>query len=143
MHGAVQPAAPRAALAAAHVPLFSLPQQQVELRVLAHLSGDSQLVQLLQRAGAGGDAFAAIASTWLGSGERAPPTRLLGASAGATDVERQPAGVWASWQHVSLAGYASGGCLPSRLCTMCAPCAGDPAQVGPAEREKAKRVTYG
>lgn len=41
---------------------------QVELRVLAHLSGDAQLVQLLRRVGAGGDAFNAIASTWLGSG---------------------------------------------------------------------------
>lgn len=41
---------------------------QIELRVLAHLSGDAQLVQLLRRAGAGGDAFNAIASTWLGSG---------------------------------------------------------------------------
>lgn len=44
---------------------------QIELRVLAHLSGDAQLVQLLRRVGAGGDAFNAIASTWLGSGGQA------------------------------------------------------------------------
>lgn len=42
---------------------------QIELRVLAHLSGDAVLVQLLRQAGAAGDAFHLIASTWLGSGE--------------------------------------------------------------------------
>ena len=41
---------------------------QVELRVLAHLSGDAELIRLLRQAGAAGDAFQLIASTWLGSG---------------------------------------------------------------------------
>jgi DNA polymerase I-like protein with 3'-5' exonuclease and polymerase domains len=41
----------------------------VELRVLAHLSGDPALCALLQRAGAGGDAFLHIAARWLGSGD--------------------------------------------------------------------------
>lgn len=41
---------------------------QIELRVLAHLSGDPALVALLRQAGAAGDAFQLIASTWLGSG---------------------------------------------------------------------------
>jgi hypothetical protein len=40
----------------------------MELRVLAHLSGDEALVALLRQAGAAGDAFNLIASTWLGSG---------------------------------------------------------------------------
>ena len=44
------------------------PHTQVELRVLAHLSGDPELVALLLQAGPEGDAFKHIASTWLGSG---------------------------------------------------------------------------
>ncbi len=41
---------------------------QVELRVLAHLSGDAALVRLLQQAGPCGDAFKHIAHSWLGAG---------------------------------------------------------------------------
>lgn len=54
-----------------HPPHHTPPQlnpPQVELRVLAHLSNDPALVRLLQQAGAAGDAFRLIASTWLGSG---------------------------------------------------------------------------
>ena len=43
---------------------------QVELRVLAHLSGDQRLVGILRQAGAAGDAFQLIARNWLGSGAR-------------------------------------------------------------------------
>jgi DNA polymerase I-like protein with 3'-5' exonuclease and polymerase domains len=40
----------------------------MELRVLAHLSGDPALLALLQQAGTAGDAFKHIAARWLGSG---------------------------------------------------------------------------
>lgn len=46
----------------------ALNKAQVELRVLAHLSGDPALVGLLQQAGAAGDAFKLMAAHWLGGG---------------------------------------------------------------------------
>lgn len=45
--------------------LISADYSQVELRVLAHLSGDPQLIHILTQAGLQGDAFALIAKTWL------------------------------------------------------------------------------
>lgn len=45
--------------------LLAADYSQVELRVLAHLSGDSKLIQVLRQAGSSGDAFALIAKTWL------------------------------------------------------------------------------
>ncbi|GAB4813275.1 hypothetical protein N2152v2_000321 [Parachlorella kessleri] len=48
--------------------LLAADYSQVELRVLAHLSGDAELIRLLRQAGAAGDAFQLIASMWLGSG---------------------------------------------------------------------------
>ncbi|KAK9804751.1 hypothetical protein WJX72_003400 [[Myrmecia] bisecta] len=45
--------------------LLAADYSQIELRVLAHLSGDSTLIRLLQQAGARGDVFSLIASTWL------------------------------------------------------------------------------
>ncbi|KAA6418852.1 MAG: DNA polymerase I [Trebouxia sp. A1-2] len=45
--------------------LVAADYSQVELRVLAHLSGDTKLIQILRQAGVGGDAFALIAKTWL------------------------------------------------------------------------------
>ena len=45
--------------------LIAADYSQIELRVLAHLSGDPKLIQILRQAGAGGDAFALIARTWL------------------------------------------------------------------------------
>ena len=45
--------------------LISADYSQVELRVLAHLSGDPQLIHILSQAGFQGDAFALIATAWL------------------------------------------------------------------------------
>ena len=45
--------------------LIAADYSQIELRVLAHLSGDPKLIQILRQAGASGDAFALIARTWL------------------------------------------------------------------------------
>ncbi|DBA78569.1 TPA: hypothetical protein ACH3X1_008502 [Trebouxia sp. C0004] len=45
--------------------LIAADYSQIELRVLAHLSGDLKLIQVLRQAGVGGDAFALIAKTWL------------------------------------------------------------------------------
>ena len=45
--------------------LIAADYSQVELRVLAHLSGESKLIQILRQAGVSGDAFALIAKTWL------------------------------------------------------------------------------
>ena len=45
--------------------LIAADYSQIELRVLAHLSGDIKLIQILRQAGVGGDAFALIAKTWL------------------------------------------------------------------------------
>ena len=45
--------------------LLAADYSQIELRVLAHLSGDVKLIQILRQAGVGGDAFALIAKTWL------------------------------------------------------------------------------
>ncbi len=45
--------------------LLAADYSQIELRVLAHLSGDLKLIQILRQAGVGGDAFALIAKTWL------------------------------------------------------------------------------
>lgn len=45
--------------------LISADYSQVELRVLAHLSRDPQLIHILTQAGLQGDAFALIAKTWL------------------------------------------------------------------------------
>ena len=39
---------------------------QIELRVLAHMSGDEKLIHLLKQAGAKGDAFNLIAGAFLG-----------------------------------------------------------------------------
>ena len=45
--------------------LIAADYSQIELRVLAHLSGDPKLIQILRQAGVRGDAFALIANTWL------------------------------------------------------------------------------
>lgn len=45
--------------------LIGADYSQVELRVLAHLSGDPHLIHILTQAGLQGDAFALIAKTWL------------------------------------------------------------------------------
>lgn len=45
--------------------LVSADYSQIELRVLAHLSGDPHLIHILTQAGVQGDAFALIAKTWL------------------------------------------------------------------------------
>lgn len=45
--------------------LIAADYSQIELRVLAHLSGDTKLIEILRQAGVGGDAFALIAKTWL------------------------------------------------------------------------------
>ena len=47
--------------------LLAADYSQIELRVLAHLSGDLKLIEVLRQAGANGDAFALIAKTWLRS----------------------------------------------------------------------------
>ena len=39
---------------------------QIELRVLAHMSGDEKLIHLLRQAGEKGDAFTLIACAFLG-----------------------------------------------------------------------------
>ncbi|GAX74846.1 hypothetical protein CEUSTIGMA_g2292.t1 [Chlamydomonas eustigma] len=46
--------------------LISADYSQVELRILAHLSGDQKLVHLLRQAGKQGDAFNLIAASFLG-----------------------------------------------------------------------------
>ena len=45
--------------------LIAADYSQIELRVLAHLSGDSRLIHILRQAGVSGDAFGLIARTWL------------------------------------------------------------------------------
>ena len=45
--------------------LLAADYSQIELRVLAHLSRDVKLIEVLRQAGASGDAFALIAKTWL------------------------------------------------------------------------------
>ena len=45
--------------------LIAADYSQIELRVLAHLSGDARLMDILRQAGVSGDAFALIAKTWL------------------------------------------------------------------------------
>jgi len=45
--------------------LIAADYSQIELRVLAHLSGDIKLIQILRQAGVGGDTFALIVKTWL------------------------------------------------------------------------------
>lgn len=102
--------------------------------MLAHLCGDPALVGLLRQAGSGGaDAFNLIASQWLGSGARArlpasPRTccwRAVSEASAARTLLLLPT---ASWAPPSLR-------LP--------PAAGSPEHVSKADREKAKRVTYG
>lgn len=45
--------------------LIAADYSQIELRVLAHLSGDIKLIEILRQAGVGVDAFVLIAKTWL------------------------------------------------------------------------------
>lgn len=48
--------------------LLAADYSQIELRLLAHMSGDEKLTALLRRAGAQGDAFSLIAANWLRCG---------------------------------------------------------------------------
>ena len=45
--------------------LIAADYSQIELRLLAHLSGDPKLILVLRQAGVSGDAFALIANMWL------------------------------------------------------------------------------
>jgi hypothetical protein len=54
--------------------LLSADYSQLELRLLAHFSGDLLLQQLLQQSGAQGDVFSLIAEAWLQpAGQRTAP----------------------------------------------------------------------
>jgi len=54
--------------------LLSADYSQLELRLLAHFSGDLLLQQLLQQSGAQGDVFSLIAAAWLQpAGQRTAP----------------------------------------------------------------------
>lgn len=55
--------------------LLACDYSQIELRLLAHMSGDVRLASLLRSAGVAGDAFALIARSWL----QAPPINAAGA----------------------------------------------------------------
>jgi hypothetical protein len=65
---AVLPPPPRLLLLLLLLPDYS----QVELRLLAHFSGDRLLQQLLSQSGPGGDVFSLIAAAWLQQGRPGP-----------------------------------------------------------------------
>jgi hypothetical protein len=57
--------------------LPSADYSQVELRLLAHFSGDRLLQQLLSQSGPDGDVFTLIAAAWLQQGSRGLAGRRL------------------------------------------------------------------
>lgn len=75
--------------------LLAADYSQVELRILAHLSGDARLQALLSQTGMGGDIFCLIAASWLHGGNRASFLRL---STAVDEAAAQPD--WNGRRHV-------------------------------------------
>jgi hypothetical protein len=109
---------------------------QVELRVLAHLSGDPALCALLQRAGAGGDAFLHIAARWLGSGGLPLHSQRCCTAKDCLPASKR------GWLACALRCAADAASHVMHA-VVAAHAAGDVEHVSKEQREKAKRVTYG
>ena len=129
--------------------------------MLAHLSGDEALVALLRQAGAAGDAFNLIASTWLGSGAGLPASLPASQPTAPVHGWRSLLGAWPvlqskasrpcktlPWLTVRGRGHPARAVRrlpapsPALPAPSCAP-AGDVRAVSREDREKAKRVAYG
>lgn len=127
---------------------------QIELRVLAHLSGDAQLVGLLRGAGVDGDAFRFIASSWLkqpaagtgtagtsgmgGMGRGGGTTGMGGAGRGAAGGDMGGAAGGGDRGGRGLGRPPSNGGVGAGCVTK-----GDVGGVTKEERDLAKRIVYG
>ena len=133
-----------------------LPCSQVELRLLAHLSQDAQLLRLLTLAGAAGDVFTLIARQWLAPGGQQLPggraaaplwkSGMGGPHAQAAASSPAPAAIvpgraclhirWQALQQAATTCVAAPSPPQLLLC-----CSG--GAVTREQREAAKRVCYG
>lgn len=71
--------------------LLSADYSQLELRLLAHFSGDQLLLQVLSQSGANGDVFNLIAAAWQQPGQRPGAEGVLGSHAALSYILKLPA----------------------------------------------------
>lgn len=114
----------------------------LQLRILAHLSGDSRLRQLLCTAGPAGDVFCAIAAAWLRN--NACELHAAGSLNAWRQLRRQHAArPAASGQAQSSTTSKSLSTIPARVDDLfLPPTAGAPEAISKDERQRAKGVVY-
>jgi DNA polymerase family A len=124
-----------------------------QLRLLAHLSGDARLQQLLRTAGPAGDVFCTIAAAWLRNNTCARKRRIQPAVLNVGSVYALPGVQHHCKEGCIMVEHGSHHRLLHRIYTLatrgrfvasCCPasCAGGPEAISKQERQRAKGVVY-